>query len=126
MSYDLAVWEGERPADDAAALDQFIVLTSRYLENHEAAPPTPAIQAFVAAMLERWVDLSSELPGDDSPFAAGPLIGEASGPIIYFALRYSAADDVSAAAARIAASHDLICFDPQQDRLRPGPEEAGD
>ncbi|MGX7676780.1 hypothetical protein [Plantactinospora sp. DSM 117369] len=60
---------------------------------------------------------------DVSPWSDGPLINNASGPIIYFAMRYSMAEEVSAEAARMAAERGLVCFDVQQDRLRSAPEE---
>jgi hypothetical protein len=50
---------------------------------------------------------------DVSPWSDGPLIDNASGPIIYFAMRYSMAEEVSAAAARMAADRGLVCSDPQ-------------
>lgn len=56
---------------------------------------------------------------ETSPWAAGPLIGEARGPVIYFALRWDRAEEASAYAAALADSMGLVCFDPQQRRLRP-------
>lgn len=85
MSYDLAVWEGERPADDAAARAQFKALTDKYLESDTDTPPTPGIRAYVEALLRRFPDLTGN-DDDDSPWAAGPLLREANGPIIYFAM----------------------------------------
>ncbi len=55
---------------------------------------------------------------DSSPWSTGPLIDEASGPLIYFAMRWSMAEEASAYAADLARSMDLVCFDPQGDRLR--------
>jgi hypothetical protein len=40
MSYDLAVWKGDRPADDAAAGAQFEALAGQYLGADEGQPPT--------------------------------------------------------------------------------------
>ncbi|MFD9353510.1 hypothetical protein [Streptomyces sp. NPDC060031] len=54
-----------------------------------------------------------------SPWAAGPLIDEGSGPLIYFAMRGDMTAEASACAAALAASMGLVCFDPQQNRLRP-------
>ena len=70
------------------------------------------------ALLARWVDMTEDEDAI-SPWADGPLIDNASGPIICFALRPSMADDVSAAAARMAADRGLVCYDPQRDRPRP-------
>ena len=48
----------------------------------------------------------------DSPWAAGPLLEEASGRTIYFAVAWSAADEVPPVAASIAAELGLVCYDP--------------
>lgn len=117
MSYDLAVWEGDRPADDKAAGRCFRDLYDRYIDTDEPEiPPTERITAFVGALLERWPDLSNDL---DSPWSTGPLIKEARGPLIYFPMAWSRADEASAFAAEVASSMGLICFDPQARRLRP-------
>ena len=118
MSYDLAVWEGERPADDKAAARAFMDLYDRYIDIEADIPPTERIEAYVAALLERWCDMSEDVE-DSSPWSTGPLIREASGPLIYFPMRYSMADGASAFAAALADTMGLICFDPQYNRLRP-------
>ncbi|OYP20613.1 hypothetical protein CFC35_38435 [Streptomyces sp. FBKL.4005] len=74
--------------------------------------------AYVAALLERWCDLTED-EEDTSPWSTGPLSGEASGPLIYFPMRWSMAEEASAYAASVAESMGLVCFDVQQDRLRP-------
>ena len=40
--------------------------------------------------------------GEDSPWADGPLVGNASGSFIYFAMVWSRAEDASTYAARVA------------------------
>ncbi len=117
MTYDLAVWEGERPADDKAAGRIFSDLYDCYIEGADE-PPSERIEAYVTALLERWCDITEDKE-DTSPWSAGPLIDEASGPLIYFAMRWSMAEEASAYAASLAESMGLICFDVQQDRLRP-------
>ncbi|MER7512167.1 hypothetical protein ABTX82_27985 [Streptomyces lavendulae] len=119
MSYDLAVWEGERPEDDAAAAQCFRGLYDRFVDTKEpTVPPAERIAAFVAALLERWPDLAED-DDDTAPWSTAPLIGEARGPLIYFPMRWSMADEASAYAAEAAASMGLNCFDPQARRLRP-------
>ncbi|MFD3357829.1 hypothetical protein [Streptomyces fradiae] len=118
MSYDLAVWEGERPADDKTAGQVFSNLYDRYIDGETEEPPSERIAAYVAALLERWCDLTED-DEDTSPWSTGPLIDEASGPLIYFAMRWSMAEEASAYAATVAESMGLVCFDVQQDRLRP-------
>ena len=41
--------------------------------------PTPRIQRYVDELLSRWPDINTD-EGQDSPWADGPLIGNASGP----------------------------------------------
>lgn len=110
MSYDLAVWEGERPADDKTAGQIFSDLYDRYIDGEVEEPPSERIAAYVAALLERWRDITED-DEDTSPWSTGPLI--------YFAMRWSMAEEASAYAAAVAQSMGLICFDVQQDRPRP-------
>ncbi|MGW2368316.1 hypothetical protein ACWCZ5_22375 [Streptomyces sp. NPDC001667] len=117
MSYDLAVWEGHRPADDSAAGVIFHDLFSRYMHSDVEHPPTDRIAKYVAVLLERWPDLTED-EDDVSPWATGPLISEARGPLIYFPMRYSMADEASAYAAEVASSLGLICYDSQMRQLR--------
>jgi hypothetical protein len=70
MSYDLAVWEGGRPADDKAAGRAFTELYARYVDTDVEHPPTERIAAYVAALLERWCDLTEDLY-DTSPWSPG-------------------------------------------------------
>ena len=111
MSYDVAVWEGDVPRDDRAAAEEFEELYERYfVESPRRAHP--AIRAYVEALVEKWPE------DEDGPWSAGPLIDEASGPIVYFAMVYHRAGEVSEGAARLAAEHGLVCFDANQGVLR--------
>ncbi|WSA76455.1 hypothetical protein OG930_13045 [Streptomyces sp. NBC_01799] len=118
MSYDLAVWEGDRPADDKTAGRAFNDLYDRLIDAEVDQPPTERIAAYVAALLERWCDLTED-EDETSPWSTGPLIGEARGPLIYFPMQWSMAEEASAFAADLAQSMGLVCFDPQLNRLRP-------
>lgn len=117
MSFDLAVWEGDRPASDEAAAAVYGQLMDR-MESGDPEPPTEAISNYVAALLDRWPDLDQD-GSDDSPWADGPLIANAFGSAIYFAIVWSLADDASEFAAGVAEQHGLVCFDPQSERLLP-------
>ncbi|MFD9242638.1 hypothetical protein ACFV0D_12060 [Streptomyces sp. NPDC059556] len=81
-------------------------------------PPSERIAAYVAALLERWCNLT-EGEEDTSPWSTGPLIGEVRGPLIYFPMKWSIAGDASLYAVTVAESMGLVCFDVQQNRLRP-------
>lgn len=117
MSYDLAVWEGEQPADDLAAAELYEQLMDS-LERHPAEPPTPGITRYVAALLDRWPDITED-DGGDSPWADGPLLNNAFGAAIYFSIVWSKAEEASEYAARLAQQHGLVCYDPQTESLRP-------
>ncbi|MGW7463069.1 hypothetical protein [Streptomyces sp. NPDC054797] len=113
MSYDPAVWEGDRPVDDKTADRVFSDLYDRYIDSDVEEPATDRIAAYVAALPERWCDLTED-EEDTSPWSTGPLLGDASGPLLYFV-----AEETSAYAVSVADSMDLVCFDVREDRLRP-------
>lgn len=77
----------------------------------EVPASVPRIRAYVLALLERWVDMPDD-EHDVSSWSAGPLMDEASGPFVYVTMRYMC-EEVSAEAARMAAEHGLVCYDPQ-------------
>ncbi|MFI0960594.1 hypothetical protein ACH4S8_04095 [Streptomyces sp. NPDC021080] len=115
MSYDLAVWDGDRPLDDDQAGSTYDELYERYLESDDVAvPPVPRIRAYVEALVERYPDDVAR-----SVWASPPVIEEASGPMVYLLMSYSKAEEVSEYAAVLAHEHGLICFDPQGECLRP-------
>jgi hypothetical protein len=117
MSYTLAVWEGPRPASDAEALETFDALMERHQGATPGQEPTPAIARYVGTLLERYPDITGD-DGEDSPWADGPLMNNATGPLFYFAMVYSQAEDASEFAAAMASEQGLVCFDPQTGKLR--------
>lgn len=117
MSYDLAVWEGERPANDVAAAAEFERLYGRYIASDGVVEPTPRIAAYVSALLDRYPDIGPEA-ADDSPWSTAPLMNEACGPLVYFPMVWSRCHEVSAWAAQLAEEHALHCYDPQLRQLR--------
>jgi hypothetical protein len=120
MTYDLAVWEGDRPADDEAGmrfyLERIIPALGAY-DPRKPIAPTPRIRAYIEALLERWPDITDD--DDSTPWATSPLMGVAVGWFAYFPMVFSMADEASAFAAGLARQHGLICFGPQLRRLRP-------
>ncbi|GGJ42313.1 hypothetical protein [Streptomyces brasiliensis] len=116
MSYDLAVWEGDRPLDNDQACSTYDELYERYLESDDiVVPPAPRIVAYVEALVARYPDDIDR----SVVWASPPVIEEASGPIVYLLLSYGKAEEVSEYAAALAREHGLICFDPQGECLRP-------
>jgi len=118
MSYDLAIWEGERPASDAEAAEVFGQLVDRYLEQRVEEPTSPAIRSFAEALFERWPDITVE-GSDDSPWSIGPISYENIGTFFYVPMRFDRARAATEVAADLAAKHGLVCFDPQTGKLRP-------
>ena len=118
VSYDLAVWEGDRPASDTAAGDEYQRLYARYIGSRQLQPPTLRIAAYVRALLDRYPEDDDDA-WEDGPWGDAPLIGDASGPFIYFPMVYSKAEEASAWAAQVAQEHGLVCYDPQAEKLRP-------
>ncbi|MET7710322.1 hypothetical protein [Micromonospora sp. NPDC005413] len=113
MSYDLAVWEGMQPAHDGEGGAVYEQLYEEYMEGEEIAP-TPGILAYTEALAERWAVLTE---GRASGW--GSLLDDASGPMIYLTMPYGLAGELSVEAARLAAEHGLVCYDPQSEHLRP-------
>ena len=117
MSYDVAVWVGARPANDATALTTYEELWKRYENTDE--PPHPAILAYISDLESRYPDLDQldDEHVDDSPWAEGHMIGNVMGPFFYFAMTYPGARKALSFVALTAAAHDLVCFDPQSTTL---------
>jgi len=63
------------------------------MESDQPIPPTARIRRYVDDLVTRWPDITTEA-GDDSPWADGPLVGNASGPTIYFAMITSSGPEV--------------------------------
>ena len=114
MSYDLVVWEGERPVGDEEATkfyDDHIAPQLDEYDEHGPVPPTQRIEAYIEALFERW-----PIEDMDRPWSVDP---EGSGSIVYLCLSWSTAEDTSAYAAEVALQHGLVCYDLQLERLRP-------
>jgi hypothetical protein len=117
VSYDIAVWVGEQPADDEAAKAQYEALSAR--DRAESDPPDSRLIDYVTALTQRFPDLTDldDDEVDDSPWADGPLIDNVDGTFFYFALTYSGIHEALPFVAQTAKAHGLVCFDPQEDRL---------
>ncbi|WP_319695355.1 hypothetical protein [Streptomyces sp. ME19-01-6] len=109
MSYDLAVWDGPRPADDTAALDVFEDLYGRFMGG-TSEPPTPRIRQYVEGLAARWPGLSADDEDEyASPWSDGPLINNASGPLFYFGMVSSRYQEAASFAASLARMSGLVC-----------------
>jgi len=116
VSVDLAVWEGPRPASDAEAGATFDDLYGRYLEGPRT-PPTERLADYVSAVLARYPDLTAE-GDDDVPWGSGPLLGNASGPILYIDSKLNEVfEEGWRFCVETAGAHGLVAFDPQTGTL---------
>ena len=119
MSVDMAVWEGDRPADEAAG-EMFDALYDRYIEREYPTEPTAKIKEFVETLTATFPDLDAlgDDEVDDSPWSDSPLLGNASGPFIYVGMVFSDAAEQAWELARATAERlGLVAFDPQSGRL---------
>lgn len=116
MSYNLAIWEGDLPENHEAAAEVFETLMDRWQEG-DLSPPSSRIAAYVDALLQRWPDITTDR-GEESPWSDGPLINNASGPILYFGMIWSMAEEAATYAAELADAHGLVCYDPEAGVLR--------
>jgi hypothetical protein len=104
-------------ATDEAALERYNELWARYEDTEESA--SPRLLSYIDGLTAKYPDLD-DLPDDevdDSPWADSPLLGNVMGPFFYFALMPSKADETVPFIAETARRHELVCFDPQQERL---------
>jgi hypothetical protein len=108
------VWVGEAPATDAEARNTYLRMASEYLESDETFEPHPALVAFCDELLSHWPDITTDA-GDDSPWSDGPLANNITGPLFYFGMSYSQADDAIPWIVQVARRRGLVCFDPQSE-----------
>jgi len=118
MSYDLAVWEGAGPGTDLKGLQLFHRLYDNFMNGGEFVLASAQIQTFVAKLVDRWADIDASGADDRCPWVHRPLIRNASGPLIYFAVRSSRASEVVPYVVQLATENGLVCFDPQIGEVR--------
>src|ERR1700753_3578905 len=117
MSYDLAIWVGEPPADDAAA-------TREYDARADAAEANPRptddrYSGFVEALLERFPEDS-----DDGVWAVEPVLEDEAGDFLCLTMTVSDhLDDVVDHAAALAGGYGLVVYDPQRECLVGDPSD---
>jgi hypothetical protein len=113
MSYDLAVWERPRPANNQAALETHIELMDRSEALAEPEEPSPAIAAHIQGLLERWPDITEEA-SKDSPWSDGPLINNATGGLFYFGMIFDTADEAPSLPRSLLGSTSLSASIPRK------------
>ena len=116
MSFDQAIWVGEKPANSLEARQTFDRLMSEF---DETEPADPRLETCKREITARYSDgLLSMVTG--SVWATAPLAPR--GRLLYMNLSWGTSDKVLGFIARTAAKHGLVCFDPQTSTV----VEAGD
>lgn len=123
MGYQLVIWEGQRPEDDAAVARAWLGISRRYLMDDEPVEPTPAIREFVEALTEQWTDDPDDPEWEASPWKSTSLLDWASGPALYLNLTLRRGPMASCIIAHMAEERGLVTFDPQLELLRPVSDE---
>ena len=114
MTYTLAVWDGDTPADDVQAADEYDRLVE--LTEDHSIPATPKIRRYVETLLARWPDIT-ERAGEISPWADGPLISDATGPLFVFGLSTFLGEEPFRYCRTVAREQGLVFFDPAEQQL---------
>lgn len=121
VTYDVAVWDGDRPANAEAASDTL----DRLLDAEEAraeaglpqAPLSAGLDAFLSDLLDHWPEIDQP-NGQNSPWAMSDLREDASGQVCYLCMTTSPLlDEAVAYIAALARKHGLVCFDPQVEEV---------
>lgn len=87
-----------------------------------AKPPAPGIVRFVRDLLSRYPDLSETQ--NETAWADGPMIGDASGGFIDIGIRWDYYDKIVPFVTSTARMDGLSCFDPQDGYYYPANGKA--
>jgi hypothetical protein len=113
VSYVLAVWDGDMPADNAQAAIEYQRLIE--LTEDREIPPTPKVRRYVQALLTRWPE-----EGDEArPWSDGPLMNNATGPLFEFGLSTFLGEQPFVYCQDLAREHGLVLFDLESEELLP-------
>jgi hypothetical protein len=113
MSWVLVAWDGPVPTSAVDASRIFEQLESSTAED---ALPTDGIHGYVEELIQRWPDTAAD-GGEDSPWADGPLIGDAHGPLFVFSLRVSTLEESIPYCTDVARRRGIVLFDPEQEEV---------
>jgi hypothetical protein len=82
----------------------------------EDALPTEGFRGYVEELLQRWPDISA-YDGEDSPWADGPLVNNAYGPLLVFSLRVSTLEESIPYCADVARRRGIVLFDQDKEEV---------
>jgi hypothetical protein len=114
VTYTVAVWDGDTPADNEQAADEYDRLVE--LTEDDSSPPTPKIRRYVETLLARWPDIT-EQGGENSPWADGPLMSDANGPLFVFGPATFLGEEPFLYCQALAREQGLVFFDPAEQQL---------
>jgi hypothetical protein len=114
MTYVLAVWDGDMPARNEQAAQEYERLVEQ-TKDHEV-PPTLKIRRYVETLLSHWPDIT-EVGSEYSPWSDGPLMNDATGPLFVFGLGTSFGEGPFTYCRELARDHGLVFFDPESGKL---------
>ena len=110
MSYDVAVWVGQRPHGGAAA-EEFEARADASEEDE--SPPGSLIKQYVSELLSRYPEGE-----DDGVWAMEPVLDDEGGDFLYLTLTVGdRLNEVVALAGELAKRHGLVAYDPQIEQL---------
>jgi hypothetical protein len=114
MSFDLAVWHGETSVSDKEAADLYLKLCKQEWTPTEWHP---SVDAFYVELCSRYPEIDT-LPDDKLDRSPWSCAHDRSGHHVIMCLNYG--DQLEEAAlfiTRLATRHDLICYDPQEEKV---------
>lgn len=119
MSANMYAWEPGIRLDPHAP--DFNSRVDAYCDPARMSPPSSAIQAFVSTLLARYPDLTED---EDTPWADGPLIGNASGGFINISILWSRYEEAASFFIDAGGELGLHVFDPQSGTFIPANARA--
>ena len=114
MSFDLAVWHGETSVSDKEAADLYLKLWEQEWTPTEWYA---SVEAFYVELCSRYPEIAT-LPDDELERCPWSCAHDTSGHHVIMYLNYGdQLEEVVRFVTRLAARHDLICYDPQEQRV---------
>jgi hypothetical protein len=116
MTFDLGIWNAKRALDAATADAVYQAVCEGGAAPAGALEASPRMAAFMAALAARYPGLDSlpEAAIDESPWSSGFEYSDAHA---IFNIRWSRAEPMLAELREPAGSHQLVLYDPQENRV---------
>ncbi|WP_433467051.1 hypothetical protein [Spirillospora sp. CA-128828] len=112
MSFDLSVWREETPITASVAGEKY----RQFCDGMPNGETDPRVADFLTGLRARFPDLKDDL--ESSPWNSDPWVG--SDHVILTAA-WSRADEIEAVVKRLAAEHELVLYNPQEEIVRNPP-----